>query len=115
MKWVTTFLAMLIIALSQPLLAHTKAGTTVPADGAKVAAPTEIVLTFPAAVKLTALMLQNDAGNKMALGPIPTEPATSYTVAIVDALPPGRYQVSWRSISSDSHIVDGEIRFSVTD
>ena len=115
MRFVPALFVLAIVALSQPLLAHTKIGASVPADGASVKAPTEIRLSFPAPVKLTAMNLENEAGDTLALAALPGEMAESFTVAIEDTLAPGRYHVVWRSVSGDSHIVSGEFRFTVTD
>jgi len=114
MKFTSAYLAIAVLLLSQPLLAHTKLGGSTPADGAHVPAPTVITLEFTADVRLTAVKLENDAGETIETGPVPGEAATSFAVAINDTLAPGRYRVSWRSVSGDSHIVSGEFRFTVT-
>jgi methionine-rich copper-binding protein CopC len=115
MKFVTALLALAVMAISGPLLAHTKVGASVPADGAEVKAPTEIRLTFPAAVKLTAVILENEAGDVLTLGALPGEMAEAFNIAIEDTLVAGRYRVTWRSVSADSHMVSGDFRFSVID
>jgi methionine-rich copper-binding protein CopC len=114
MKSIPALFALLVLALSQPLLAHTQAASSTPADGAEVSAPTEIRLAFPAAVRLTAVILSDEAGDEIEMASIPAEPGKEFAVAIKETLAPGRYLVMWRSVSGDSHIVSGEIRFTVT-
>ena len=114
MKFQTAFFVLLIMIVPQSLQAHTKLSTSNPADGATVSALTEIQLEFSTDVRLTAVKLQDSAGMEMALGSIPGETAATYTIAVNESPAPGEYLISWRSISGDSHVVSGEIRFTVT-
>jgi methionine-rich copper-binding protein CopC len=43
-----------------------------------------------------------------------TDPATEFTVAL-PALAPGDHLVRWRALSADTHVVSGEIRFTIAD
>ena len=106
---------LLCLLLPAMLPAHTNLSSSAPEDGASVAAPTEIRLEFSAPVRLTAVSLRSAAGSDIPLGDISSEVQTSFSVAIETAMEPGQYQVSWRSISGDSHVVSGEIRFTVVD
>ena len=115
MKLIPAAVALAVMLLAQPLLAHTKLSSSNPADGSTVNALPEIQLEFSAAVRLTAVILESSAGAEVGLGPIPGETATAYTIALKDVLAPGEYLITWRSVSGDSHIVSGEIRFSVAD
>jgi methionine-rich copper-binding protein CopC len=107
--------AFFVLVLSQSLAAHTTLTTSHPADGAVVASPVEIKIEFPAPVRLTAVKLENEAGTEIELGTLPVDSATVFSVPLAETLAPGRYLVTWRSVSGDSHIVSGEIRFTVTD
>ena len=113
MKSLHAVFALIIIGLSQPLFAHTNLASSVPEDGAQTKAVTEIQLVFSASVKLTAMKLHNTDGTEITLGSLPADMAESHTIALIEALAPGKYVASWRSISSDSHVVDGELRFIV--
>ena len=115
MKYLPVVIALFVMVLSQSILAHTKLNSSFPADGAAIGELAEIRLVFSTDVKLTAVKLENDAGTEMGLGPIPGETAATYSIAVSEPLAPGNYVVTWRSVSGDSHIVSGEIRFSVTD
>lgn len=114
MKIASRFAALFVLLASATLPAHTKISATTPADGAEVAAPTEIRLEFSVAVKLTAINLKDPAGKDVSLGTVSSEPAKTFSVSIADSLAPGRHLVTWRSISGDSHVVSGEFGFTVT-
>lgn len=114
MKKTSGIIALLALACSAALHAHTKISATVPADGAEVAAPTEIRLEFSAPVKLTAIGVKDASGEGVAVGRIPSDVARTISVSIDEALQPGRHTVTWRSISGDSHIVSGDFGFTVT-
>ena len=107
-------LGLLLLVIPATVLGHTKLAASVPEDGAQIATANEIRLEFSAPVRLTAVKVQNRDGTEISLGDIPTETQEAFTVAVKEALGPGQYQVSWRSISGDSHVVNGEFRFTVT-
>ncbi len=107
-------LSLLLLVIPATVLGHTKLAASVPEDGAQIATLNEIRLEFSAPVRLTAVKVQNRDGAEISLGDIPNETQEAFSVAIKEALGPGQYQVSWRSISGDSHVVNGEFRFTVT-
>lgn len=107
-------MSLLLLAIPATVLGHTKLAASVPEDGAQIATATEIRLEFSAPVRLTAVQLRDGDGTEISLGDLPNESQETFSVAIKDALGPGQYQVSWRSISGDSHVVNGEFRFTVT-
>lgn len=115
MKYVPVVFALIIMVLSQSLLAHTKLTSSVPAEGATVRVLSEVRLEFSTVVKLTAVKLEDDAGSEMALGPIPGGMAAAFSIALDESPAPGKYVLTWRSVSADAHIVSGEVHFSVTD
>jgi methionine-rich copper-binding protein CopC len=95
-------------------LAHTELTATVPADGATLAEGTEMVeLSFSAPVRLTALSIQQDSGQKLSLGPQPAETTREFSVALPATTASGHYVVSWRAFSEDTHVVTGEFIFAV--
>jgi len=95
--------------------AHAHLQTAVPADGSVISAPpATIVLSFSEPARLTALWIQKDGGPKQKLGSLPGEPARRISVAMPH-LAPGSYVVSWRVVGPDSHVVPGQIRFTLSD
>ena len=113
MKQVYAALAVVGLA-AWPAYAHTPLTSSVPPAGSTVAAPVkEIVLEFGGDVRLTALALADSAGKQKKVADVPTEIAKKFTVAIRDELAPGDYVATWRAVGADTHVVSGEIKFSV--
>jgi methionine-rich copper-binding protein CopC len=106
--------ALVLVSLALPAYAHTPLASSVPAAGSTVPAPVmEIVLEFGGDVRLTALALTDAAGAKKAVADLPTAIQKKFTVAIHDELAPGAYVATWRAVGADTHVVSGEIKFSV--
>jgi copper transport protein len=98
---------------AQPALTHTELATTVPENNTMLAeAPETVELRFSAPVRLTALTLQRNGTSRQSLGPLPSEAKEHFTVALPE-LADGRYVVTWRAFSADTHIVNGEFRFAI--
>jgi len=108
------YLAVMAMLLAATAHAHTKIATTLPADGAAVAAPTELVLEFAGDVRLTSVSLTDAAGREQPLEAVPTTIAGRFTVGVRGPLAPGEYVAVWRAVGGDTHIVSGEFRFTVT-
>jgi copper resistance protein C len=94
--------------------AHTALKSSSPAEGASAAPVKEIVLEFAGDVRLTAVTLTAADGARKAVGDVPTAIAATFTVPVRDELAPGAYVVAWRAVGGDTHIVSGEIHFTVT-
>jgi methionine-rich copper-binding protein CopC len=95
--------------------AHTELAGSEPAAGATVAAPVgEIVLTFAGDVRLTAVTLADATGAAKTLGALPKDIAAKFTISVEVPLPPGAYTITWRAVGADTHVVSGEIPFSVS-
>ena len=105
--------AVLGLVLSLSAFAHTQLSSSVPADEAQLdAAPKELKLTFSEAVRLTAVSIDH-ASEKRPIELEAEAAAKEFTVAL-PALEPGDYVVEWRALSEDTHVVSGEIRFTIT-
>jgi len=108
------YVALSLLALALPVYAHTPLTSSIPAAAGTVVPPVkEIVLVFGGDVRLTALALADSAGAKKAVAELPTAIAKQFAVAIRDDLGPGEYVATWRAVGADTHVVSGEIRFSV--
>jgi methionine-rich copper-binding protein CopC len=93
--------------------AHSELTSSMPADKASVAtAPKEVMLHFSEPVRLTAVSVTRSGGAKQDLSGIPAERVKDFTVA-APGLGDGQYEVSWRALSSDSHVMTGTFSFSV--
>lgn len=95
--------------------AHTELAGSEPSAGALVVGPVaEIVLTFSGDVRLTAVALADAGGAEKTLGDILTDTAERFVIAIEEPLAPGEYVITWRAVGADTHVVAGEVPFSVT-
>ena len=106
-------LAVLAFSALSLAYAHTKLATSTPAAGASVSAPKELVLEFGGDVRLTALSLTAASGTEVKLDPLPTAVGRKFVLAVLEPLTPGEYVATWRAVGGDTHIVSGEIRFTV--
>lgn len=92
--------------------AHAHLRSAVPADGSVVAvAPARIELHFSEAARLTAAWIEKDGGAKQRLSSLPHDSAAKLDLPLPQ-LAPGRYEVSWRVLSADGHVVPGRLRFT---
>jgi hypothetical protein len=95
--------------------AHTGLASSEPAAGATVAAPVvEIVLVFSDAVRLTAVALIESEGAERTLGAFAKETSARFVISIAEPLQAGEYTITWRAVGADTHVVSGEIPFSVS-
>jgi methionine-rich copper-binding protein CopC len=95
--------------------AHTPLASSVPAEKSAVPAPVEqLELAFGGDVRLTAVALADAAGERKAVGDIPAAVAARFVVPIRDDLAPGDYVATWRAVGADTHVISGEIHFTVT-
>src|SRR5690606_21261644 len=108
-----------LAALTLPLVwatasAHTGLRKATPESGSTVAeAPKEIVLEFSGPVRLTTVSLASAAGKKVEMGALPTATEQRFALSIDGALASGDYVVTWRAVGADTHVVSGELKFSV--
>jgi|SRR5690606_23757016 len=100
-----------LMILATAASAHAHLESSLPADRARVSAPTAIELRFSEAVRVTSLTLQQGtaAATKLAA---PTS-ASKHVSAPVSGLTPGDYKVSWRVASADGHLMSGTFAFTV--
>jgi methionine-rich copper-binding protein CopC len=94
--------------------AHAHLKKAVPADGGVVAtSPANVVLTFSEPARLTACWIQRGDGPKQKISGLPPSPAAEITVPLPQ-LEPGAYVLSWKVVGDDTHIVPGEIHFTIS-
>jgi methionine-rich copper-binding protein CopC len=93
--------------------AHAHLQQSDPADGATIAAPAQFTLQFSEAARLTALTLVK-VGQSSAekITPLPTAAAAQLHVP-APRLAPGSYELRYRVISADGHIMGGSVHFTV--
>lgn len=106
--------AMAGVLLASAAFAHAKLMSASPADGAQLTeAPKALTLTFAEAVKLASVAVSS---SRHAI-PVTIDRAAKAAAAVVvplPALPPGRYEVRWSTISpDDGHVSKGSLAFTV--
>ena len=93
--------------------AHTQLASSIPANEAVVeTAPEEVSLTFSEPVRLTAVSVES-GGTSHSLDVGSREAAKEFTIAL-PALTSGMHVVQWRALSEDTHVVTGEIHFTIS-
>lgn len=108
--------AIVLLAGAPPAAAHARLGATTPGDGAEVSSVRTVELRFTDAVEpaLGTVRLADGAGRQRPVGPLRPAPGADGTlVADVGRLPPGRWHVTWRVASGDSHPLAGTFSFTV--
>lgn len=103
----------LCLTLAAAAQAHTALKSSKPAADAAVAAPKTIDLAFAGDVRLTSLKLTDAGGAAKHLDAVPTEVASTFSLAIHEPLAPGEYKVVWRAVGGDTHVISGELAFTV--
>jgi copper resistance protein C len=115
MKFMKILSALAVSLATAVATAHAHLQKAVPADGGVVAAaPANAVLSFSEPAHLTACWIRKGDGPKLKIGPLAAQSARQISVPL-PPLGPGIYVLSWRVIGDDSHIVPGELRFTVSD
>lgn len=106
--------ALLVVAGAGAASGHAKMVTSVPNDGATVAAGlSEIQLDFSKPMRLTVVrvMFAKDQRDIPLKGPLPTAFVKSAKLAL-EPLPAGAYEVSWTAVADDGHVMNGGFKFS---
>lgn len=102
-----------LIAFAVAAGAHAHLQKASPADGSVITtSPSNLVLNFSEAARMTALSIQKGDGPKQSLKPLPTA-ATQQISIPLPSLTLGSYEVSWRVVSNDGHVMSGALHFTL--
>lgn len=108
-----TGLCIALLAGAVPAFAHSKLVASQPAAAATLnEAPKVIELTFNEPIRLTTLSIESPDGKSHKLEPLPTDARPKYELP-APALGAGRYELRWRGIGTDGHVVNGTVNFSI--
>ena len=114
MKYSKAWSGLLLSCIATVALAHAHLKKAVPADGGMVdAAPSNVLLSFSEPARLTACWIQKGDGPKQKIEGLSTTPAADISVPL-PKLEPGSYVLSWKVVGDDTHIVPGQIHFTVS-
>ncbi|ABI55851.1 copper resistance CopC family protein [Alkalilimnicola ehrlichii MLHE-1] len=109
-------LVAVMMGLSAPLMAHEGELGTLPEEGTTVqGSPEEIGIYFDGAMRITQFDVTGPQGRVRLVDVPGNEPTEDYRVAPADELAPGTYQVRWRGLARDGHMMSGGFSFSVED
>ncbi len=118
-----TLIVLSALALSAPVLAHTKLVSATPAANATVAKTTKITLVFNekvmsqfagATVTMTGMPgMASHAPMKMAATSAMAKDGRTMTITLARPLAAGTYKVDWRAAGSDMHKMNGSYSFTV--
>lgn len=112
-RWTRALAGIALTAVVAAAHAHAHLRHSVPADGSVLSAPPrQVVLDFSEAARLTAAWIQRSGGSRTPIAGLPRQSAASVAVSL-PALGAGRYELSWRALSADGHIMPGHIHFTV--
>jgi methionine-rich copper-binding protein CopC len=113
MRRVPVLGACVLLAAVSAVQAHAHLQAASPADQSVLsAAPTQLVLHFSEAARLTALAIGKTSEPPRKL-PLPAGDPAAQIVVPLPPLSPGQYVVSWRAVGADGHVVPGQIHFTL--
>lgn len=114
--WLTTLVAGSLLFSGQAF-AHAHVSSANPADGARIASPTSISLTFSEGLELpfSGLGLSRVDGNPVSLGDATLDNGgKTLNAPVSKTLDAGKYAVKWHVLSTDGHKTEGQYQFTVT-
>jgi copper transport protein len=114
MKYKAVLVGLAFSLAATVALAHAHLKKAVPADGAVVAtSPANVVLSFSEPAHLTVCWIQKADGPKQKITGLPTTDSADVTVPLPQ-LDAGTYVLSWKVVGDDTHILDGQMHFTVS-
>ena len=113
--WLAALTAASLLAFSPVAFAHAFLQRATPAVGATVSAPAALRLTFTERVepRFSHVTLRTAAGAPVAIGAPQAAAGGQQLVVTLPRLPAGRYTVTWRVTSVDTHQTQGSFHFTV--
>lgn len=107
-------LATLLMSLPVPVLAHEQRTSTSPAQGSILhSSPTKIGVEFDGGLLITQFEVTGPDGSVRLDSHPGRERVERYFVKPGEALSVGDYQVRWRGLSDDGHLMSDGFNFSV--
>ncbi len=104
-----------LIICTEGAWAHSKINKTMPADGAILKqSPQDIAFHFDKTIRITRIVLSHESSNAVGLDYLDgyEDYNNRFKLPIV-SMGNGAYQVQWRGISQDGHVMQGDLRFAV--
>lgn len=106
-----------LLSLVSTAAAHGVLERTEPRGGSTLkSAPSQVRLQFTGAIEpaYSRVHVLNGAGRRVDLGDSSVDPANRALLRVsLPSLPAGRYKVTWRVLSVDSHVTEGDFSFRI--
>ena len=113
MKILSLLPGLVLVMFGVTASAHAHLQKSSPADNSVITtSPSNLVLNFSEAARLTALSIQKGSEPEQKVKPLPTTAAQQISVPL-PRLTPGTYLVSWRVVSDDGHVMSGALHFTL--
>jgi len=109
----TALAAFLMFPLAAPASAHTALTGSDPADGAEVAAPSRVTLTFNEEVRSARVVIRPEQSETEVQRGAARLDGEKVVQRVKGVLPDGKYTIGYRVISADGHPVTGVLSFTV--
>ncbi len=109
-------IALVLSLPASAVFAHADLASGAPAEGATLAAPAALTLTFsePVTPAFTGIRLKGADGGEVAVGVASfSADGLTLTVPTTTNLAPGAYVVTWHALSEDGHKSQGSYGFTV--
>ena len=107
-------LAALLLTAAMTVAAHQAALSSTPEDGASLqASPESIGIEFDGPMRITQFEVSGPGGAVPLTDDPDSEPSQQYFVTPAETLEAGDYEVSWRGLAGDGHMMSGRFGFSV--
>ncbi|MGV6839751.1 MAG: copper resistance CopC family protein [Planktomarina sp.] len=101
-------------ALGTLAVAHSKINTTVPADGAQLASPPQMInLSFAKKIRLTKVEVSISGGEELSLDLSQHKSFATQFDLPLPSQAKGPYTIEWRGLSQDGHVMQGSFTFEV--
>jgi methionine-rich copper-binding protein CopC len=114
MKILSLLSSLVLVTFAATAGAHAHLQKSSPSDGSVITtSPSNLVLNFSEASRVTALSIQKGDEPKQDLKPLPTTTAQQISVPL-PPLTPGTYSINWRVASDDGHVMSGALHFTLT-
>jgi methionine-rich copper-binding protein CopC len=112
-KRIAVATVLLAFAGVAPAFGHAHLSKSIPAAGAAVSTPTEIVLAFtePLEAAFSTIELRDSAGKTVKTDKVVVK--DNVMRLPLKSLAAGQYTVNWRVLSVDTHKTDGKFTFTV--
>ncbi|WP_108658285.1 copper resistance CopC family protein [Acuticoccus kandeliae] len=114
MKIMTLVLAAALAAAPMAASAHSSSQPGTPKDGETLTvAPNLVRLNFGGPMRITVLKLVGPDGEVPLTRTDGMKPVTTLEATPSGAMAPGAYEIEWRGMGADGHVMEGTVDFTI--